>query len=71
MLSQPDERVRRSLAMLGGNAHFQCVCEWLESERARIGSAMAVERSDTELRMQQGAVQALNRIVDAAKRAAS
>ena len=71
MLSKPDERVTRALAILARDAQFQCLREWLEAERARLAQAMSAERSDVELRMQQGASQTLSRILDAAERAAS
>ena len=71
MLGKPDEGVVRALAMLSRDTQFHRLREWLESERARLAQAMTVERSDVELRMQQGAAQALSRILDAAERAAS
>ena len=71
MIIKPSKQVIEALARLDGNQSFEVVMSWIEESMAVTVEAMKSERSDTDLRWQQGAATDLSEIVELSRKARS
>jgi hypothetical protein len=66
MLVRPNQQVLSALASLQGNASFETVRAWLEDSRQHLYSGMSVTKDEVLTRWQQGAVQAVDELLETA-----